>query len=126
GRGWGAGGAAGRAASAPAAARTRHCAIQDALRDRLRDPHRRALVDRGAALRPPAHDGAGRRWVPRAPWIGITRGRTGELILASADQTVVVPDVGARRVIARFPATVSSSSRVETDECSPLAAGRDG
>ena len=77
-------------------------------------------------LSPACSRRGGRRWVPGAPWIGITRGRTGELILASADQTVVVPDVGARRVIARFPATVWPSRRVETDECSPLAAGRDG
>src|SRR5262245_58122630 len=63
-------------------------------------------------------------WVPQAPWMGITRGPDGELILASADQTIVVLDVGARREVARFPAAVSPSRIVDTDECSQLAAGR--
>ena len=63
-------------------------------------------------------------WVPRAPWMGITRGPEGELILAAADQTVVVLDVDARREIARFPATVSPARRFDTDECSVVAAGR--
>jgi hypothetical protein len=63
-------------------------------------------------------------WVPRAPWMGITRGPDGELILVAADQNVFVLDVETRREIARFPATVSPSRRVDTDECSLVAAGR--
>jgi hypothetical protein len=63
-------------------------------------------------------------WVPRAPWMGITRGPDGELVLAAADQSLVVLDVEARREIARFPGTVSPSRRVDTDECALVAAGR--
>lgn len=72
-------------------------------------------------LTSPDPDGS---WVPPGPWMGITRGPDDELILAAADQRIVVLDVARRREIARFPAVVSPSRRAATDDCAMIAAGR--
>ncbi|MGH7895452.1 MAG: hypothetical protein ACREQL_12345, partial [Candidatus Binatia bacterium] len=63
--------------------------------------------------------------LPAGPWIGIAGGPNGEVVLASANQAIVIFDPMARREIARFEARVSPSVRSMADECSPIAAGID-
>jgi hypothetical protein len=63
--------------------------------------------------------------VPSGSWIGIAGGRPGELVLASAEQEVLIYDLAAQRAIARFPARVSPSVRDAVDECTPIAVGDD-
>jgi hypothetical protein len=63
--------------------------------------------------------------VPSGSWIGIAGGRPGELVLASAEQEVLIYDLASKSAIARFPARVSPSVRDAVDECTPLAVGDD-
>jgi hypothetical protein len=68
-----------------------------------------------------AHPGASS--VPKGDWIGIASDPSGALVLASGSQTIAVFDPQRQTEIARFPARVSPSVRVTTDECTPLAVG---
>jgi len=68
---------------------------------------------------------AAARTVPAGPWIGIAKGPAGELVLASAEQEILVWDPARRTAVARFPARVAPSVRDTVDECTPLAAGAD-
>ena len=61
--------------------------------------------------------------VPKGPWIGIATDRSGALVLAGADQSIVVFDPIERRERLRFRARVSPSVRQSVDECTPLAVG---
>ena len=61
--------------------------------------------------------------VPKGPWIGIGADPSGALVLAAADQWIVVFDPTEGRERARFPARVSPSVRDMPDECTPLAVG---
>jgi hypothetical protein len=61
--------------------------------------------------------------VPAGPWIGIAAGPANELVLASADQEILVYDLARKVEIARFPARVASAVRETIDECTPLAVG---
>jgi hypothetical protein len=61
--------------------------------------------------------------VPVGAWIGIAAGPADELILASADQTMLVFDAGAAVERARFAARVPPTVRDSVDECTPLVAG---
>jgi hypothetical protein len=61
--------------------------------------------------------------VPKGPWMGITEGAGGAVVLASAMQELVVFDPAQRVVVSRFPARVSPSLRDMTDECVPIAVG---
>ena len=63
--------------------------------------------------------------VPKGTWMGIAADPSGTLVLASADQSIVVFDPERRQEIARFPARVSPSVREMPDECAPIAAGTD-
>lgn len=63
--------------------------------------------------------------VPPGAWIGIASGRPGEIVLASADQEMLIYDLASESAIARFPARVSPSVRDAVDECTPLAIGDD-
>jgi hypothetical protein len=65
------------------------------------------------------------RTVPAGPWIGIAAGATGQLILASANQEILVYDLARKVEVARFPARVPPSVRDTVDECTPLAIGAD-
>jgi hypothetical protein len=62
---------------------------------------------------------------PRGAWIGIATTPSGELVLASADQKIVVFDPVRRTEVARFPARVPPTVRDMTDECTPIAVGAD-
>jgi hypothetical protein len=61
--------------------------------------------------------------IPNAEWIGVAADPSGALVLAAADQSIVVFDPDARRERARFPARVSPSVRQMPDECAPIAVG---
>jgi hypothetical protein len=61
--------------------------------------------------------------VPSGAWIGLATAPAGELVLAGADQTIVVFDPTQAREVRRFPARVSPSVRDTSDECSPIATG---
>jgi hypothetical protein len=61
--------------------------------------------------------------VPRGVWIGGARGEHDELVLASAEQSILVLDPTTREVARRFPARVWPSVRAGTDECSQIAVG---
>jgi hypothetical protein len=61
--------------------------------------------------------------VPKGPWIGITEGAGGAVVLASAMQELVVFDPAQRTVVSRFQARISPSLRDTTDECVPIAVG---
>ncbi len=63
--------------------------------------------------------------VPRGDWMGITADPSGNLVLASGDQWIVVFDPEQQREVARFPARVSPAVRETTDECAPVAVGAD-
>jgi hypothetical protein len=65
------------------------------------------------------------RSLPAGRWIGIANDGRDRIVLASADQELVVFDVAGRRELRRFPATVSPSRRVGVNECALVAAGRD-
>jgi hypothetical protein len=62
-------------------------------------------------------------WVPDEPWMGLTAGSDDELVLAAANQQIVILDVARRKPIHRFPALVTPPRRAMTDECAMLAAG---
>ncbi len=80
-------------------------------------------VDPVAGTVASTHAGAGK--IPAGHWIGISRGPHGEVILASADQTITLFDPETGKETARFPAMVSQSVRTTTDECAGIAAGSD-
>jgi hypothetical protein len=61
--------------------------------------------------------------LPADGFTGIANDGPDRIVLASADQQLVVFDVAARREVRRFPATVSPSRRALVGECSLLAAG---
>jgi hypothetical protein len=61
--------------------------------------------------------------LPPGRWAGITSGTHGELVLATADQQLVVYDVRTRTELRRFPATVWPSRSSTSGECSPVLAG---
>ena len=63
--------------------------------------------------------------VPKGPWIGISEGAGGAVVLASATQELVVFDPAQRVVVSRLRARVSPSLRDTTDECVPIAVGAD-
>lgn len=63
------------------------------------------------------------RALPQGRWIGIASDRSGELVLASGDQTITIFDLVRQTEVARFPARVSPSVQEQPDECSPLAVG---
>jgi hypothetical protein len=63
--------------------------------------------------------------VPKGPWIGMSEGAGGVLVLASATQELVVFDPAQRVVVSRLRARVSPSLRDTTDECVPIAVGAD-
>jgi hypothetical protein len=63
--------------------------------------------------------------VPPGAWIGVAAGPSGELVLASADQEIVIFDPARRTTIARFPARVAPTVRDLVDECTPVAVGAD-
>jgi hypothetical protein len=61
--------------------------------------------------------------VPAGAWIGIAAGPADELILASADQTIMAFDAAAAVERARFAARVPPTVRDSVDECTPVVAG---
>jgi hypothetical protein len=61
--------------------------------------------------------------VPPGTWVGLARGIGEELVLASADQAILLFDPKTGTVVRRFPARVSPTVRAMTDECSQLAVG---
>jgi hypothetical protein len=61
--------------------------------------------------------------IPRGRWIGIATDPAERLVLASADQEVVVFDPAHATEVARFPARVAPAVRMTNDECSLVAAG---
>jgi len=61
--------------------------------------------------------------LPAGRWTGIANDGPDRIVLASADQQLVVFDLAARREVRRFPAVVSPSRRVGVGECSLVAAG---
>ncbi len=63
------------------------------------------------------------KWLPAGAWAGITRAPGGDVVLASADQSLVVLDVARQTERQRFPALVGPSRRVTTGECTPVLAG---
>jgi hypothetical protein len=63
-------------------------------------------------------------WLPTGSWVGIARGPASEIVLASADQRLVIVDLD-KRTTREFAATVSPSRRVWVGECSPIVAGND-
>jgi hypothetical protein len=65
------------------------------------------------------------RAVPAGPWIGIAAGAPGQLVLASADQEILVYDIARKVEVTRFPARIPPSVRDTVDECTPLAIGAD-
>jgi hypothetical protein len=64
-------------------------------------------------------------WVPRLEWMGVTSDGHDELVLAAADQQIVVVDVPTRTERFRFPAAVTPS-RMDNQfgECTQLIRGR--
>lgn len=56
-------------------------------------------------------------------WMGIARDGSDRVVLAAADQRLVVVDPATGREVLRFPAVVSPSRRAVTGECSLVAAG---
>jgi hypothetical protein len=63
--------------------------------------------------------------LPAGRWTGIAIDGPDRVVLAAADQQLVVFDVAALREVARFPAVVSPSRRAVVGECSLVAAGRE-
>src|SRR6201999_4119584 len=63
--------------------------------------------------------------LPKGDWIGITADPSGNLVLASASQSMLVLDPVRGTEVARFPARVAPAVREFLDECSPIAAGAD-
>ena len=64
-------------------------------------------------------------WVPRLEWMGVTRNGRDELVLAAADQQIVVLDVSTRTERFRFPAPVTPSrADYEFGYCSQIVRGR--
>jgi hypothetical protein len=63
--------------------------------------------------------------VPAGAWIGVATGPARELVLASAEQSILVFDLARRQAVARFPARVSPTVRESRDECTPIAFGTD-
>ena len=63
--------------------------------------------------------------LPEGAWIGAARGLGDEIVLASAEQALVVFDVESSQVVRRVPARVSPSVRVSTDECTQIAVGEE-
>jgi hypothetical protein len=63
--------------------------------------------------------------VPPGAWIGVAAAPSGELVLASADQAIVIFDPARRTTVARFPARVPPTVRDLVDECTPVAVGAD-
>jgi hypothetical protein len=61
--------------------------------------------------------------VPPGAWIGVAAGPSGQLVLASATQEILLFDPARPAVIARFPARVPPTVRVGVDECTPIAVG---
>jgi hypothetical protein len=61
--------------------------------------------------------------LPAGRWTGIASDGPDRIVLASADQQLVVFDVAARREVRRFPAVVSPSRRAVVGECALIAAG---
>ncbi len=61
--------------------------------------------------------------IPPGAWIGIGAGPSGEIVLASATQEMLVFDPVQKTVRARFPARVPPAVRDTTDECTPVAVG---
>ncbi|HLY36575.1 MAG TPA: hypothetical protein VKU61_00975 [Candidatus Binatia bacterium] len=71
------------------------------------------------------HSRASHDWLPPGDWIGLASDRRAELILAGADQRLVVADVAAGAVRADFPAIVTPSRVEEFGECTQIVRGRD-
>jgi len=64
-------------------------------------------------------------WVPRLEWMGVTSDGRDELVLAAADQQIVVLDVSTRTERFRFPAPVTPSrADYEFGYCSQIVRGR--
>ncbi|TMB23509.1 MAG: glycosyltransferase family 39 protein [Deltaproteobacteria bacterium] len=103
-----------RAASVPVSARQGlGCAVRVGERWWIVDPTTGRLL--------PTDPGAG--WVPAGAWTGIGRTPDGDVLLASAEQALVVLDVARHAERARFSALVGPSRRVTTGECTPVLAG---
>src|SRR5262249_20327378 len=71
--------------------------------------------ERGTLASHASHD-----WLPSREWIGIASDRADELILAAADQRIVVADVGTRTVRAEFAAAIMPSRLESFGECSQI------
>jgi hypothetical protein len=65
------------------------------------------------------HDG-----IPHGAWMGVTTDGAEELVLAGADQRIVVVDLASRAVKFTFPAPVTPARTEEFGECTQLARGR--
>jgi hypothetical protein len=65
------------------------------------------------------------RAVPDEPWIGIAAGPSDELVLASAEQSILIFDPGGGEVIRSFPGRVPPTVREWGDECTPVVVGTD-
>ena len=64
-------------------------------------------------------------WVPKLDWMGVTSDGRDELVLAAADQQIVVLDVPTRTERFRFPAAVTPSrADYEFGYCSQIVRGR--
>jgi hypothetical protein len=64
-------------------------------------------------------------WVPGLEWMGVTSDGHDELVLAAADQQIVVLDVPTRAERFRFPAPVTPSrTDYEFGDCAQLVRGR--
>ncbi|HXJ33344.1 MAG TPA: hypothetical protein VMS22_04825 [Candidatus Eisenbacteria bacterium] len=61
--------------------------------------------------------------IPPGGWMGIARGPRGEVVLAGAEQQILVFDPATQREVVRFDARVPPTVRETTDECTPIAAG---
>ncbi len=61
--------------------------------------------------------------LPAGRWTGIANDGADRIVLASADQQLVVFDVADRHEVRRFPVVVSPSRRATVGECALLAAG---
>lgn len=63
-------------------------------------------------------------FIPQGGWVGVARGERDEVVLAAADQWLVIYDLEARAEVRRFPAAVWPAGLLMAGECTPVLAGR--
>jgi len=62
-------------------------------------------------------------WLPNRRWIGVSVTEGGELLLASADQSMTLYDAVHRRELLHFPAEIWPSVRLNFGECAIIMSG---